>query len=288
MFDVRYYVQLSQFFNTSVLKDVADRQDSPYINDTIKDSGYIKQVKGFTFRNLFESVYDVLENHYRCEYVYKNTLANKLLLANHSLSESTLISEFSIGGNRADTIILNGNATIYEIKTELDSLARLPKQIESYFHLAPYVNVVTHLKHVSKLEKSLPQSVGIVCLEDDSSLITIRKSTFTCDFLSNCTMFDTLRRKEYTEIVKNEFGFIPEVPNTRIYTECRKLFCQLEPMVAYRHLVAVLRKRNQSNHFQELIDNMPYSLKMTCFQSNMTKKQWGKLLQSLDQTAVPA
>lgn len=288
MFDTRYCLQFSQFFNTSVLKDIAERQHSPYINATIKDSGYKPQLVKPTFRRLFEDVYRLLENLYRCEYIYKNSIANSLLLERHSLVESTLLSELTIEDCRADLIIINGEATAYEIKTELDSLVRLPKQIENYLRMFSRVYVVASDTHLPKLEGFVPEYIGIISLGEDSSLTTVRRATDNYEFINPGTIFDALRRAEYCNIIKEEFGFVPDVPNTRIYSECRDLFCQLKPSTAYKRMISALRTRNSSSFFRSLVHSMPYSLRMACFQSSLTKRQWRKLQKSLDQYVVPA
>ncbi|MBU5889902.1 sce7726 family protein, partial [Vibrio cholerae O1] len=75
----------------------------------------------------------------RNEYFYKNTLLNKLLLGKHSLNTTTAITEIPINKSKADFILINGKAVVYEIKTGLDSFERLESQIEDYFKA--FVNV---------------------------------------------------------------------------------------------------------------------------------------------------
>ena len=67
----------------------------------------------------FERLYKQLLRHYRNEYVYKNTLFNKLVLGIHSLNTTSAIVELPIVDSIADFILFNGKAVVYEIKTEL-------------------------------------------------------------------------------------------------------------------------------------------------------------------------
>ena len=77
-----------------------------------------------TYANIFEILYDRLKKEYRNEYFYKNTLLNKLLLGVHSTNTTTALAELPIGKAKADFVLINGKAVVYEIKTELDNFER--------------------------------------------------------------------------------------------------------------------------------------------------------------------
>lgn len=47
-----------------------------------------------------------------------NVIANKILLGKHSLNTSHMLSEFRVGYNKADVVIINGTSSVYEIKSE--------------------------------------------------------------------------------------------------------------------------------------------------------------------------
>lgn len=83
-----------------------------------------------SLRDWFDFFYSLLIKQYPCEYVYKNAIATELYLTGrHSLNESLLTSEFRSGKSRADVVIVNGTTTVYEVKSEFDSLKRLEGQL---------------------------------------------------------------------------------------------------------------------------------------------------------------
>jgi len=90
------------------------------MNDDSKIKSYVTSL-GLNHYDTFESLYKVLTDNYRSEYVYKNTLFNKLLLGKHNLNTTSALVELPIGDSIADFVLFNGSATVYEIKTELDS-----------------------------------------------------------------------------------------------------------------------------------------------------------------------
>lgn len=61
---------------------------------------------------------------------------------------------------RSDIFAVNGDISIYEVKTERDTLARLENQLKFYTRYANRVSVVVADKFMSKVEK-LPDHIGI-------------------------------------------------------------------------------------------------------------------------------
>ena len=93
----------------------------------------------------------------RNEYYYKITLLNKLLLGIHSVNTTTALTEFPIAKSKADFVLINGKAVVYEIKTELDNLERLESQISDYYKAFDHVAVVTCIENVENVKKSWMQ-----------------------------------------------------------------------------------------------------------------------------------
>ena len=60
-------------------------------------------------------IYQYLKKEYQNEYFYKNTLLNKLLLGIHSPRTTTALTEVPVGNSKADFILLNGKAVVYEL-----------------------------------------------------------------------------------------------------------------------------------------------------------------------------
>ena len=104
---------------------------------------YVDNGVGKTNLELVSEVYNVLKDEYRNEYYYKNTLLNKLLLGVHSINTTTALTEIPIAKSKADFVLINGKAVVYEIKTELDNFDRLESQISDYYKAFDHVAVGT-------------------------------------------------------------------------------------------------------------------------------------------------
>jgi hypothetical protein len=69
---------------------------------------------------------------------------------------------------RVDIAVVNGSIHGYEIKSERDTLARLPGQIDIYNRALDFVTIVTSPTHVEKIDKLVPSWWGIwIAIEDD-------------------------------------------------------------------------------------------------------------------------
>ena len=184
-----------------------------------------------------------------------------------------MFSEFRAGNSLADVLILNGTSSIYEIKTEYDNLDRLKGQLDSYFLMFDRINVITYPRAIGKIEKVVDKRVGLLSLSEKGEIETHRDPISNQLNVVPSVIFNSLRVPEYKEAINKHFGYIPNVPNTMIYRECKKLFELLSPNDAHALMVEVLKKRKQV-FVKNLLSELPDSLKMTCLNSNLTHRQW--------------
>ena len=78
---------------------------------------------------------------------------------------------------RADIFAINGEISIYEIKSEKDSLVRLSNQIENYKIYANKVNVVIAEKFLPQL--NLDATIGIYIIKDNGIIKEIKSAVST-------------------------------------------------------------------------------------------------------------
>jgi hypothetical protein len=97
-------------------------------------------------------------------------------------SETLLIEEFSIygGSNRADLAVLNGISHGYEIKSDRDTLTRLPDQVNAYGAIFEKATLVSATRHIKAARKIIPSWWGIIevkgSADTDFKLQQIRQS----------------------------------------------------------------------------------------------------------------
>lgn len=259
--DSKCLPSISRIFTPVVMDKLAQKGQSGYLSEVCSNSGLLENINPtMTLGQFFDWIYNILFKNYRNEYIYKNAIANKILLGRHSLSTSHMLTEFRVGKCKADVVVINGTSTVYEIKSEFDSFTRLEKQIQAYLEIFDHINVITSTSQATKLDSILPDSAGILVLTNRNTITEIRESKSNRKNTNPDMLFDSLRKTEYVKIIKEYFCTIPDVPNTQIYKECKKLFCKMPPEVAHDLTIKILRKRSNTKVLQEFIERAPSSL----------------------------
>ncbi len=259
--DSKYLNAAGRTFSPLVMDAVIEKGHSRYLKELCYNTGIINQLDLSTkLADFFTEIYKVLFRSFRNEYVYKNEIARKILLGRHSLNTANMLTEFRTGKCKADAVIINKTSTAYEIKTELDSFNRLSKQIHSYLKAFDKVYVITSQSKIRYLNNFLPDNIGILSLTDRNTISTVKKAKSNLQNIDLALLFDSLRKSEYTRIICEYYGAIPDVPNTLIFSKCKELFVKIPVEDAHKLVVKVLKKRNKTNELGSTIDKIPKEL----------------------------
>lgn len=269
------YKSLSKIFNSNVLSNIAEG-DLSYIHKIINK--FFSDNTALSLKELYEKVYQILLENYPNEYIYKNLIANKILLGRHSLNTATMLSEFRVGTNKADCIILNGKSTCYEIKTDYDSLTRLDDQINTYTQIFDSVYVVCSQKHVKNVLKNTPSSVGVIFLSEKMTFQEIRKSDYFFE-KNKKLLIKSLRKNEYLKLIEQLTGEVLIAPNTQIFDLCLKKLelYNDDERLNYLFIKTLKKSRKNNEHF---ISNMPSSLVNAIISYKFNKVQIHSLIDS--------
>lgn len=280
--DINKIRSLSQIISPSNFKKIVRKGDC--YSTFYKIKKYTTVTDSTTNLDAINIIYNSLLKNYKNEYVYKNILTNKLLLKKYSLKNTIALNEFNIGKSIADFVLLNGEARVYEIKTELDNLEKLDTQVLDYCKFGDKVYIVTSSKHTNKLIELYDNStIGIIELTSRNALKTIKEAKSNKATFSYETLFKTLRKQEYLDIIEEYHNFVPEVSNTRIFKECLTLAKKIEISLFQKLVVKKLKSRNISNPKKIQEKGIPESLKHICYSLDFSKKEYEKLDSFLNQ-----
>jgi hypothetical protein len=88
----------------------------------------------------------------------------------HAADDTIVVDELGLknGIVRADIAVLNGKMIGYEIKTERDTLKRLPAQILAYSEVFDQVFIITSSNHIKRVEAMVPKWWGIFEIVEES------------------------------------------------------------------------------------------------------------------------
>ena len=279
---------LSRLFSSSVFHELAKKGRSGLFGRLASLSKLIDYCKpNATVGDAFDAAYNSLKiAGCRNEYIYRSAISHKILMGKHSLNTASMLTEFRVGTSRADLVILNGTATVYEIKSERDSLVRLLNQIEDYYRVFGHVNVIAGETHVDEVCKRTPVSVGVLCLSNRHQISTIREAENRKDRICPLTVLDSLRAAEATEILKSLEIPIPKVPNTQRHAALSALFAPVGPSILHEKMVQTLRRTRSQAPLRSLVNSMPDSLKTAALSVSVRRSDHGNLIDAVE-TPLP-
>lgn len=235
----------------------------------------------------FETAYGLLAAEYRCEYVYKTSLINELAAASPS---AHAIPGLPVCMSIADVVVADESASAFEIKTDLDSLARLDLQVFSYSRCFEYVQVVTSGAKAPKVLSAVPDHVGVLAVDDSGALEPVRAAIGGYSRLDIGSLFRVLRRDERLAVLNRHIGYSADVPNALLYRRTAELFMQIPIEEVYCDFVAQLRGRDARNRAAARQAGLPSSLVAAAAGLKLSGIAWrrlgGRLMQPCSQLAA--
>lgn len=258
----RAIAAIARLFSSGMVRELARKGRSSAFARLIGEANLLHELGAKALvRDAFEAAFSVLRlKANRHEYIYKAALTHKVLLGAHSLQTASMLTEFRAGQSKADLVILNGTATVYEIKSERDSLSRLQKQLQAYRQVFAKAYVIAGDNHIDAVLKAAPCDVGVMLLSNRHQISTVRAADDRPDRTSAGAIFDALRSSEAKKILELRGAKIPNVPNTQMAATLRAMFVQLRPVEAHAGMVQVLKKTRNLSPLASLVDELPLSL----------------------------
>lgn len=172
--------------------------------------------------------------------------------------------ETRVQNSRVDFLTLNGVSASFEIKSGLDNLDKLNKQVSNYVKVFEYNYVAIDFRHKKNALKMLPQSYGVLCFAGSKGIVE-RKASPNSGIDSD-TQLNMLTKKElfkafggfnsreeiknrfpdhiingqFKEVLKsryrNRWNFLVEHRNDILPIDIQFFFnCNIDPNLVYNH-----------------------------------------------------
>jgi hypothetical protein len=278
---------ISKFFSSAVIKELAQKGHSPLFARLVHESNLLNKAYSIEpIKDLFEEAFNLFKKRgyigYRQEYIYKSAITKNILLGRHSLNTASMINEFRVGERKADAVILSGTSTAYEVKSDLDTLARLENQILEYRKVFASVYVVAGESYLEAVCKIVPDDVGIMGLNRNYNISVERKAIDLPERTNPIDIFESIQLHESKMILQQMGIKTPDVPNTRMYDELRGIFEELDSISTHKGMVDVLKKTRSLSGISKYEPEIPNSLKAAVFSSSLRKKDYKRLIEVLN------
>lgn len=272
---------LSRLFSSGVFREMAKKGQSSLFTRLFAQTGIVGR-PGQTVGDAFDTAFSVLRRSgLRDEYVYRAALTQNVLLGTHSLRTASMLTEFRAGACKADLAILNGTATVYEIKSERDSLARLANQISNYQKVFAKIYVIVGEGHVREVVENTPVEVGIMCLTRRHQITRIREAADRPHSVCPVTIFESLRLSEAREVLGDLEVLVPDVPNTMLHSAMRDCFAQLEPEEVHQAMVKTLKRTRSLAPLGAFVARLPVSLRPAALSIQIRDADQDRLIEAV-------
>lgn len=275
---------VSRLFSSKLIRELARRGASPMFARLARESSLLDGAEPEEpIRNLFDRAFSLMKRkNYRHEYIYKAAIAHKVLLGTHSLQTAVMLNEFRVGANKADSVILNGTSSVYEIKSERDSLSRLEQQLRAYRDVFAKVNVIIGENHINSVFEMTQDDVGVLVLTNRYQISTVREAVECPERTKPEVIFNSIRLNEAKKVLKILGKGIPALPNTQMHEALEQVFKTLNPAEVHRAMVSVLRVTRSLSPISEFLNTLPGSLQAAVLSTPLRKQDRIRLLKAID------
>ena len=282
---------LTRLFSAAVFRELAKKGQSGLFCRLLEQTNLLDNAgSGATVGDVFDQAFEILKvAGQRDEYIYRAAISQKILMGTHSLRTASMLNEFRAGSSKADLVILNGTATVYEIKSERDSLARLANQVDNYKRVFAKVNVIASKDHIEGIIETVPKDVGVMCLSKRFRITTVREAAERPERICPVTVFESLRMAESNTILQTMGVVVPEVPNTQRHATMRDLFSRLDPVELHIELVRTLKRTRDLSSLSDFVNRLPKSLQAAALSISVRRSDHSKLIDAIEtplQTAM--
>lgn len=274
---------MTRLFSSSVFREMARKGQSPLFSRLIGLADIYRCCGGdATVGHAFDAAFRILKTDgRRDEYIYRAAVTQRVLMGTHSLNTACMITEFRAGACKADLAILNGTATVYEIKSERDSLARLANQVENYKQVFAKVFVIASANHLDGVLNTVPSDVGVMLLSSRYQISTVREAEDRPDRICPTAVFESLRSAEAAAILKRLGVTVPDVPNTQRHAAMREQFRVLDPTAVHIAMVDTLKRTRDLAPLRVLVDRLPRSLHAAALSIQVRRADHDKIVEAV-------
>jgi len=156
--DIMDYSSLARSYNTlSYTHQLRDLLGAFFQTDKYKDLNKFE---------LSKIVNDAIFKNYEGEQIIKYRLAKGFIRKNYVAA-----FEVKVKSSRTDFLVINGDTMSFEVKSKIDTLNRLKKQVKDYGDVFEYNTVVIDKTHLKRVIELIPAYYGVWYYEKSKKVV---------------------------------------------------------------------------------------------------------------------
>lgn len=178
--------------------------------------------QGLSYSETLKKIYGSLVSNYQNEYVIKNEFLNRYLIPAFADAESIVLNELKMGPATVDLCFFSDSSCAYEIKTALDSDARLASQLDTYNRVFNKVSVVFPLEHYLKY-KEYGDRANLIAYSDEGRTFETIGTIKPNRVIDVDSLMVFLHTKEYMNIVSTYYRREITVNDFERFDVCKEM-----------------------------------------------------------------
>ncbi len=275
---------LSSIFSRNAFNQLLEHNDSSYMVKLVQYYGF-SDFLDLSTSAFLKKIYALLIKNYRCEYVYKNELLNDFILKKYGTKNTIVFNEFKVGRSIADIALFNGESKAFEIKSDLDSSARLFSQMFDYTRLFQKCYIVVPEERVDEYLNSVGENVGVIVLKRVKRHLEMEEiqEAASNDYIDPSLVMGCLRTNEYKHLVKTYFDKLPHVSDFDMFDECSKMVKAIPCQDLHRLFLKEIESRKNSYSNIRFVQK---ELSQICLSMNLSIKNITLLNQRLQASLI--
>ncbi|GGI15332.1 hypothetical protein GCM10007377_15370 [Galliscardovia ingluviei] len=195
-----------------------------------------------------DQLYNIAEQSRRNEYYYQNQWFTQF--AQHQTSVSVLRQNWA-GRCVADLIDCERGEAI-EIKSDLDSFARLEHQIAQYFTGFTHVSVLAKdekIRELCGLLEHMPcgERVGVYAMHEAGDISAVREPRMVIKYLKQRTIYAMLHQKEVETLLAQRDPSFQPCNSYERYEHYYQKFSTTSVLVNQRDMTRIITERSRRN-----------------------------------------
>ncbi|MCA6400468.1 MAG: sce7726 family protein [Cytophagales bacterium] len=136
------------------------------LRDLLAEFFQTDKFQKFSKFELAKTINDIAFKNYDCEAILKYQLAKEFVTKKY-------VAAFEVKAktSRTDFLVINGDTKSFEVKSKIDTLNRLKKQVDDYGDVFEYNTVVIDKSHLEKVIELIPEYYGVWYYEKSKKVI---------------------------------------------------------------------------------------------------------------------
>lgn len=272
----------SSLFSRRVVQDILRYEDFSLINNIVYNMDESWTIDNTaTYLHYFYYLYSELLKNYRCEYIFKNEVINRILLPKMAHRETIVMNEFRVDQSIADLVMFNGTSRAFEIKTDYDSDKRLAHQLRDYCKLFELCYLVVSDDSCEKYIHVIPENVGVITMKYVRGKLVhhIVKEAVQDSTIDVHTLMRSVRTNEYKNITKRVCGKLPNVSEFDMFDACEQLLLCADNSQVNKAFIAEIKKRVSN---MNSLQNADSAFRQLCLSTNMDIATYTQLTSKLN------